>query len=68
MKLRFSLILATLSVLVAGCATAPQKPIQLAQKAPNEQPARIGVVMTKLPKIDIQYPVRAVCYALLRPL
>ena len=53
MNLRRVVPAVALGLLLAGCATKPQDPIQLAPAAPT---GRVGVVMTKLPAIDTQFP------------
>jgi hypothetical protein len=39
------------AVLLTGCATAPQAPVELSSQAIGK-PGKIGVAMTKLPKVD----------------
>lgn len=56
MNCRIGLIMATIAVLISGCATKPQQPISLAGDAVGPQSGRIGVAMTALPKHDTQVP------------
>ncbi len=56
MKIQTGLILAAASILLAGCASKPQLPVSLNKDAVGTQAGRIGVIMTKLPKLDTQTP------------
>ncbi len=51
--------------LLAGCATAPQAPIQLAPNALSGASQKVGVVMSALPKVDTYFPGAdcLLCYA-----
>lgn len=56
MKLRFAAALVA-ATLLSGCAVTPQQPIAFAPAKLKEAPARqVGVVMTKLPKVDTAFP------------
>lgn len=55
MTLRIGLTLVSLSIL-AGCATAPQQPIQLSQTTLASKTNRIGIAMKALPKVDTSFP------------
>lgn len=58
--MRIGLRLALVAMLLAlgGCATVVQQPVPFAINAvaPSEKPARIGIAMTALPKVDTQLP------------
>jgi hypothetical protein len=41
---------------IAGCATAPQAPVNLASQDVKWEGERVGVAMTALPKVDFAYP------------
>jgi hypothetical protein len=51
MKRQVRLAIATVAILIAGCATPPQPPVYLSEGALTS-PARIGVAMAPLPKVD----------------
>lgn len=56
MKLTFAGALAAISIVLGGCATPPQTPVELAPTALNSQGLRVGVIMSSIPKIDVQLP------------
>lgn len=56
MTTRLVAILAVLAAMLAGCATTPQQPVQLSRDAVSQKANRIGVAMTPLPKLDVQFP------------
>lgn len=56
MKARIGLALTTIAVLLGGCASAPQQPVQLAQDTALAKTSRVGVAMTALPKVDTHLP------------
>lgn len=56
MNCRLGLILTTIAVITSGCASKPQQPISLTQDAIGAKSGRVGVAMTKLPKLDTQIP------------
>lgn len=56
MKLRFGFIAAATLVLLTGCATPPQYPVALSSTVFVEKGVRVGVAMTKLPKVDTSFP------------
>lgn len=54
---RYSWLLFTaIVILLSGCATAPQQPVQLDPSKLTSQNSRLGIAMTALPKIDTQLP------------
>lgn len=55
MNIRMLLSVAA-SVLAAGCAVAPQLPVELAPGAVGPQGGKVGVAMTKLPVQDTEVP------------
>lgn len=48
--------LVALSLLLGGCASAPQQPIALSGSALPSPGTRIGVAMSALPKVDTSFP------------
>lgn len=56
MKIRFALAMAVVSLALAGCASPPQNPVALKSEALTPQGGRVGVVMTKLPKVNTFFP------------
>lgn len=56
MRNHIRLGLAAVVLLVSGCATVPQSPMQLTPNSLGAQSGRVGVVMTELPKVDTQLP------------
>ncbi len=56
MKFRFGFIIAIFAVLLSGCATVMQEPIQLTANTFGSKGDRIGVAMTSLPKVDTHMP------------
>lgn len=52
MKLRIGLIIAFVAVLLSGCATVKQDPVQLSANTFSSKTERIGIAMSPLPKID----------------
>lgn len=56
MKIRIGLTLAAFAVLLSGCASAPQKPVQLAPDALKSTAGRVGVAMKALPTVDTHLP------------
>ncbi|MDF2447260.1 MAG: hypothetical protein K0S46_2496 [Moraxellaceae bacterium] len=66
MKIRFAAALVAAAAFLSGCAVTPQQPIAFAPAKLKEAPARqVGVVMTKLPKVDTAFPGAGclLCYA-----
>ena len=45
-----------LALSMAGCATKPQLPVQLADNALGGDKGRIGVVLAEVPKVDTSFP------------
>jgi hypothetical protein len=56
MNVRLLLVSVAASVLAAGCAVAPQLPVELAPGAVGPQGGKLGVAMTKLPVQDTEVP------------
>ena len=56
MMIRIAAALGCLVLLLAGCANVQQKPLSLIQSDSGYKNVRIGVVMTQLPKVEMQYP------------
>ena len=56
MNARLTAVFATCLLLLVGCATKPQLPVPLASRTFAAPSNRIGVVMTKLPVVDTQFP------------
>jgi len=54
MKLLFRAASVALAFALAGCAVAPQQPIAMAPTSLDK--ARVGVVMTPLPKVELNLP------------
>lgn len=52
MKNRIAPTLIAVSILLGGCVTAPQTPIELTQDTLSAKSGRVGVAMTMLPKVD----------------
>lgn len=52
MKIRIGLTVAVLGILLSGCASVPQAPVQLAPNALASTAGRVGVVMKALPTVD----------------
>lgn len=65
MKRRHVIALVALSAVLAGCATPPQTPIALSAGVASLKPAKVGVVMSALPKVDTEFPGASclLCYA-----
>lgn len=49
-----AMLLAVLSF--AGCAVAPQNPVALQSNFWDAKPKKVGIVMTKVPELDMTYP------------
>ncbi|HEY0585364.1 MAG TPA: hypothetical protein VGD52_04465 [Pseudoduganella sp.] len=57
MNLRFGLLVAAAAAFMAGCATTPaQAPVSLRFGMFTESGLRVGVAMSKLPKVDTRFP------------
>jgi hypothetical protein len=56
MKLRFTIAVAFIGLMLGGCVTKPQLPVSLAQEALSTKSEKIGVAMTALPKVDTRFP------------
>lgn len=56
MNVRFASALAVVVLVLAGCASPPQKPVALAPAALSPQSGRVGVVMSALPKVNTFFP------------
>lgn len=56
MKFRFGFVAATALAVLTGCATPPQNPVALSSNVFVEPGARVGVAMTKMPKVDTSFP------------
>lgn len=65
MKTRIGLTLAAISLLLGGCVSPPQVPIELAPNSLTGTTGRVGIVMTALPKVDTEFPGAGclLCYA-----
>jgi len=65
MKKPVALALISVAILLGGCVTAPQTPIELSQDKLSANSGRVGVAMTALPKIDTHLPGASclLCYA-----
>lgn len=56
MKALFYFPLLIISLLVTGCATTPQGPVDLGQTFWSAPSKKVGVIMTAVPKPDVQLP------------
>lgn len=56
MKAFLALVLTSASLLLGGCAGTPQKPVDFDRGTVVSPSARIGVIMTGLPKVDTHFP------------
>lgn len=56
MKSRLALILLTCTMLLTGCATTPQASIALSPATLSASGARVGVAMSRVPKVDTSFP------------
>lgn len=56
MNIRFSILLASVALLLTGCMTPPQLAVPLAPQALSTPGTRVGIVMTKLPVVNTQFP------------
>jgi hypothetical protein len=56
MKFRIALGMAAVALLLGGCASAPQMPLQLNTAEVVKKDTRIGVAMSTLPKVDTEFP------------
>jgi len=56
MKFRFGLAAAAAAVFLTGCATPPQNPVAMGANTFAEQGQRVGVAMSKMPKVDTSFP------------
>ena len=54
MKMHTVALLATTNLFLIGCAAPPQKNVDLAANTFLSKNERVGVAMTKLPKVDMQ--------------
>ena len=48
--------IAAAALILAACATPPQRPITLTHASVNSSSVRVGVAMTALPKVDTSFP------------
>jgi hypothetical protein len=55
MKTYLPVVLCLATLLLGACATAPQSPVSLTSDALSRG-TRVGVAMTKMPKIDTEFP------------
>lgn len=53
---RMTAVMGCLVLFVSGCATTQQKQLNLSEENTSYKNVRIGVVMTQLPKVEMQYP------------
>lgn len=65
MRWNVGLVLVAVSVILTGCAVAPQNPVGLSPTAVKPNEGRVGVAMTALPKVDTEFPGAGclLCYA-----
>mgnify|MGYP003444770368 CR=1 FL=1 len=65
MKNRILPALVCVSILLGGCISAPQLPVDLGQDTLSIKSGRVGVAMATLPKVDTQFPGAGclLCYA-----
>lgn len=65
MKKLQSIFAVVLILITAGCAVAPQTPISLKPTFWDASAKKVGIVMTKVPELDITYPGAGclLCYA-----
>ena len=56
MTFRWGLLLAAATVFLAGCATPPQASLPMGYRPFAEPGLRIGIAMSKLPKVDTRFP------------
>lgn len=56
MNFRFGIAAAAALVFLTGCATPPQAPVSMSANTFMEKGTRVGVAMTKLPKVDTSFP------------
>ncbi len=65
MRWNVGFVLVAVSVILTGCAVAPQNPVGLAPTAIKANEGRVGVAMTALPKVDTEFPGASclLCYA-----
>ena len=56
MIFRSTFWLAMLTVLLVGCASAPQSPIDVSKNLPSIRTAKLGVAMTVIPTADTAFP------------
>ncbi len=56
MKLPLATVLSVVTLLLGGCASAPQLPVAFAPSKVTDPAVRVGVAMTMLPKVDTSFP------------
>ncbi|KQZ42463.1 hypothetical protein [Duganella sp. Root1480D1] len=56
MSFRFGLLAAVAAALLSGCASAPQAPVSKGFRVFAEPGLRVGVAMSRLPKVDTSFP------------
>lgn len=56
MSVRLMAVLGCLVLFLTGCANTQQRPLSLTQENTSYKNIRIGVAMTQLPKVEMQYP------------
>ncbi len=56
MKFSIGLTLVAFTLILGGCASAPQLPVDLAQNSLGATTGRVGIGMTALPKVDTHLP------------
>ena len=53
MKIRIAIVASMLAVLISGCNTLSHTPVPIDTASLGSQMGRVGVAMTKLPKVDV---------------
>lgn len=56
MRYQFGLIFSVIAIFLGGCASVPQQSVSLSTTAKGAEAGRVGVAMTKLPKVDTFFP------------
>ena len=56
MSFRFGLLVAVAVAFLSGCASAPQAPVSMRFGMFSQPGQRVGVAMSKLPKVDTSFP------------
>jgi hypothetical protein len=56
MNARIAIATLSMTILLAGCATPPQRPVDVTPQTLSPSAGKIGVVMTPLPKVDTHLP------------